>query len=237
MYKDTPAELPIAKDFISCEPSFQRARTSEQIKIRKAEIINACFRLYNEGGFDAVNFKAISEMTSFTRQSIYNYYKTREEALLDMLLYENDLWLSDIESTFAAHETLTRDEYAHIISECFLRHGMMLELTSLLINVLENSSRPEKIDGFSKAGTKSYQAILSSVRRFFPEINYDSCCFFTSSVIALALGVYPVMQMYKNQILPSHEKGIADPNFIKLSPSTFDDMFYLSVLCLLSGLR
>lgn len=237
MNKELSDELPHAINAKNPVPDFQRARTSEQIKIRKGEIINACFKLYNEGGFEAVNFKAISEMTSFTRQSIYNYYKTREEVLLDMLLLENESWIGDLEKTINSRESMTQEEYARFISGLFLEHGMMLELTSLLINLLENSSRPERMAGFSQAGTRSYQTILTSVRKFFPELEYESCCFFTSSVIALSLGVYPVTQMYKKQILPSQENGFSDPNFIKLSSSSFDEMFYLSVLCLLTGLK
>lgn len=217
--------------------SFQRARTDEQIQIRKAEILCACFELYKKGGFEAVNFKAISEMTSFTRQSIYNYYKTREEALLDMLLYEHRIWFEHIKTVTENTESMTKEEYARFISKSFMEHGLMLELTSLLINVLKNSSRPEKMTEFGKAGADSYNLLLSSVSKFIPELSFEAHCTFTSSVISLALGVYPVEQLYKNQILPASAHSLKIPDFIKLTPDLFDELFYLCVLCLISGLK
>lgn len=219
------------------EPNFQRARTSEQILIRKAEILSACFELYKNGGFEAVNFKAISEMTSFTRQSIYNYYKTREEALLDMLLYENRAWMDDVKKVIDSVESMTKEEYARFITKSFLDHGLMLELTSLLIAVLENSSRPEKMAEFGQAGTESYNLILSSVSKFIPELSYEACCTFATSVISLALGVNPVNQLYKNQILTSEAQILNLPGFLEPDPKVFDEMFYMCVLCLLSGMK
>ena len=62
---------------------FQRANTESQIEIRKNEIINACDVLYTTGDYESVTIQKIAEMTSIGRSSIYTYYKTKEEILLD----------------------------------------------------------------------------------------------------------------------------------------------------------
>lgn len=58
---------------------FERARTIEQIYERKKEILKACAKLYDESGIDGVHFKAVSEITSFVRSTIYTYYKTKDD--------------------------------------------------------------------------------------------------------------------------------------------------------------
>ena len=58
---------------------FKRARNDEQVANRQEEIINACYSLYLEGNYDDITFGKISEMTSISRPSIYNYYITRKK--------------------------------------------------------------------------------------------------------------------------------------------------------------
>lgn len=48
---------------------FVRARTQQQIEQRQADIIAACDTLFEQGGYDQVNIKAISEMTTIDYSS------------------------------------------------------------------------------------------------------------------------------------------------------------------------
>ena len=75
---------------------FLRARTKEQIDQRRFDIIQACETLFNEGGYDFVNLKAISEMTAISRSSIYTYYKTKDEIMLDILILKLNDWKNDL---------------------------------------------------------------------------------------------------------------------------------------------
>ncbi|WP_396953857.1 TetR family transcriptional regulator [Niallia sp. MER 6] len=47
----------------------------------------ACDQLYSLHGYEGVNLKAISKLTTFTRTLIYKYYNSKEEIMLDLLVY------------------------------------------------------------------------------------------------------------------------------------------------------
>ena len=75
---------------------FVRARTDEQMQIRQLDIMRACATIFEQGGYDAVNIKAISNSTSITRSSFYTYYKTKDEVLLDLLRTELLIWKEEM---------------------------------------------------------------------------------------------------------------------------------------------
>ena len=56
------------------------------LKNGKKEIIDACETIYKAKGFYGVTIKEISTRTSFTRPSIYNYFETKDEILLALLV-------------------------------------------------------------------------------------------------------------------------------------------------------
>jgi AcrR family transcriptional regulator len=53
--------------------------TPELIATRREEIINACQRLYQSMSFKEITLKEIGAETSFSRPTIYNYFRTKEE--------------------------------------------------------------------------------------------------------------------------------------------------------------
>lgn len=65
---------------------------------RRDEIIEACSRIYQVKGFNEVTIKAIAELTSFSRPSIYNYFETKEEIFLDLLTRECERWADKLEA-------------------------------------------------------------------------------------------------------------------------------------------
>lgn len=72
-------------------------RGSEELtNARKAEIINACAKLYDTKNFKEITLKEIGEKTSFTRTSIYNYFQTKEEIFLALLQQEYEKWIDDL---------------------------------------------------------------------------------------------------------------------------------------------
>ena len=55
---------------------------------RREEIIDACEGLYRELPFKDITIGMIAGRTTFTRASIYNYFKTKEEIFLALLQRE-----------------------------------------------------------------------------------------------------------------------------------------------------
>lgn len=221
---------------------FQRARTKEQIELRKEAIINATERLYQQGGLNSLNFKAISEMTSISRQSIYNYYKTREEILLDVLMRDQKAWEQDMYTAMTEFPTLSKQEYAMMMTSIFSDHGMMLELTSMLFNMIELNVSLEKLTEFRKSSIDVYHILMVSIMKYFPTAGKDVHASFVSTIFAFAVGLYPM-----NHMSDKHRTAerLADAFYVypdgenineKKRSVMFETQFYAGLMLMLSSM-
>ncbi|MFQ9984923.1 MAG: TetR/AcrR family transcriptional regulator [Lachnospiraceae bacterium] len=59
--------------------------SEELTEARTQEIISACEELYKTMNFKDITLKEIGSVTSFTRTSIYNYFRTKEVIFLALL--------------------------------------------------------------------------------------------------------------------------------------------------------
>ena len=64
---------------------------------RREEILDACAQLYEQKPFREITLGEIGEKTSFTRTSIYNYFRTKEEIFLALLEREYRIWIAGLE--------------------------------------------------------------------------------------------------------------------------------------------
>lgn len=64
---------------------------------RKEEIIDACAKLYETMPFKNITLGEIGAQTTFTRTSIYNYFRTKEEIFLALLEREYKAWIADMD--------------------------------------------------------------------------------------------------------------------------------------------
>lgn len=177
---------------------FIRARTPEQISSRQEEIINACDTLFSQSGYEGVTFKAISEMTSFTRPSIYNYYKTKDEILLDLLARELLRWQARMLEEINTTAKMTKEQYSTFLTKTLLSHDKMLKLLSILYSVLEINSSVEKLADFKKV-SHILDTIAASLDKFFPEASTENKAIFVAAFSVYILGLYPISHLSQKQ--------------------------------------
>ncbi len=210
----------------SSELTFHRARTPEQVATRKKEILDACAVLYRQGGYGAVNFKAVSEMTSITRQAIYGYFKTKEEALLELLLIEELKWEKAVIDVMNSYATVTVEEYAMLLTSLFNDHGMMISLLGQLFNVIEVNCSLEKLTEFRRNSVDFYHLLFASVSRYFPDAPKKNRINFVSTVFAFVVGFYPMNHMSEKQVLAEE---LANATYVY--PERFDRSTAFQLQC------
>ena len=149
---------------------FHRARTQKQIAERKNEIIYACKKIYINEGYEGVNLKKISEMTSFTRPAIYSYYKTKEEIFLDILKEEFSLWKKDLIYRYSEISEHTREEFCIVLSDSLCDRTILLELLAVHLNIIENNSRLEQLVEFKKTVYNFFDVFLIYINGLYPHI-------------------------------------------------------------------
>ena len=141
---------------------FKRARNDEQIANRQEEIINACYSLYSQGNYDDITFGKISEMTSISRPSIYNYYITREEILLDVLEKEYFKWHENFKNSFDENSRLNKKDLCDLLVNSFNGFDIFLRLLSIKYSIIEKNCSFEKLTQF-KMNTQTILKSLETV--------------------------------------------------------------------------
>ena len=101
--------------------------TEQQIAKTKEGIVSAARELYDQIGYEAINLLRLSKKTSLSRPSIYNYYHSKEDIFLDILLDEYASFGSDL------HDKLTKEKYDSValgdtIAAVCLSHENLLKI-------------------------------------------------------------------------------------------------------------
>ena len=118
--------------------------SQELTNARKAEIVDACAQLYGTLPFKDITLGAIGAKTSFTRTSIYNYFRTKEEIFLALLQREYAAWTEDLIS-LANSPALSAEDFASRFAGILARRGCMLKLLSMNLYDIEAGSRLENL--------------------------------------------------------------------------------------------
>lgn len=133
------------------------------------EILNACAALYQEKNFNEITLKDISAMTSISRPSIYNYFRTKEEIFLALLTREYRLWAEDIAAVTEGHNRLGVEEVANQLTRTLERREVLLKITSMNLYEIEDGSRIERLQAFKCAFHELLERLHTCVEKFLPE--------------------------------------------------------------------
>lgn len=210
--------------------SFQRARTEEQIAGRQEEIINACDAIYQSKGFESVNFKVISEMTSIARPSIYNYYQTKEEIFLDLLKREYLSWCNTLKSKFDFTDTMTKEEYCLFLTATLQSREKLLNLLSIHYTSIEKNCSLGKLEEFKQDIQPVFQIFREGLDKFFLDASDENKSYFQFLFFSLLNGLYPMTHLTEKQT-KAMKKAVPDYTAPK-----FEEMFYKGILLLASDL-
>lgn len=178
---------------------FSRARTKEQMKYRKMDIITACENLWEQEGFDGVNLKGISESTSISRSTIYNYYKTKEEIFLDILKEEIELWKEQLIKFKEEKKQMDIEQFSLKITETLLERDKLLKLYSILFTCIEPNCSLEKIVEFKLVAGDIESTLVEVMLKFFPQLSAMKAQIISGEIFCYVLGLYPMSHLNEKQ--------------------------------------
>ena len=158
---------------------------------RKDEIINACEELYQTKSFKEITLKDISEKTTFSRPSIYNYFQTKEEIFLALFKREYERWLKDLEDIYIKNDKLEKAEFAKQIALSIEKREQLLKLLSMNLYDMEANSRMEQLVDFKKSYGESLKLIKKCLNKFFKNMKEEEKEKFIFSFFPLMYGIYP----------------------------------------------
>ena len=144
-------------------------RGSEELtNARKEEIVNACAVLYETMSFKDITLRDIGDKTSFTRTSIYNYFRTKEEIFLALLKQEHDAWITDMKEMIRQNTVMGAEAFAEALARILEKRSCMLKLMSMNIYDMEVNSRMENLVDFKKSYAEAFDTLEECLKKIFP---------------------------------------------------------------------
>ncbi|HBE98534.1 MAG TPA: hypothetical protein DDW18_00550 [Firmicutes bacterium] len=176
------------------------------LEIRK-DIMKAAEHLYKKNGYEYVNLLRISGLTHLSRPSIYNYYHSKEEIFLDILLREYNSLGSDIKKTIGKKK-IGQEEIANQLSEVVLKHLYLLKLISSYENAIEENSSLERLKEYRQEWEKGYyNDFIEALNVQFPETNEQEKDYFINLFTTALYGIYPMICPSEERIASMKERG------------------------------
>ena len=148
---------------------FKRARNDKQISNRQNEIIDVCYSLFLNGKYDDITFGKISEMTSISRPSIYNYYLTREEILLDVLEREYLKWYENIKTSNAENTRVSKNDLCDLLANSFKGFDVFLKLICIQHSIIEKNCSFEKLTKFRMSTQQIFNSLDNIISKTLPK--------------------------------------------------------------------
>ena len=176
--------------------------------LRKDEIIHACKGLYDKYQFKDITIKLISEQTTFSRPSIYNYFETKEEIFLALFQREYEEWKDAIDKIREENAPLTKDKFASLLAHTIEDRKRLLKLLSMNMYDLEENSRIERLTEFKKAYGDAIHAVKLCLNKFFKEMTEEDTIKFIYSFFPFMFGIYPYAVVTEKQQEAMKEAGI-----------------------------
>ena len=158
--------------------------------IRKDEIINACEKLYDKMSFKKISIKLISEKTTFSRPSIYNYFNTKEEIFLALVTKEYYRWIEDLNKIYNK-EKLSKEEFADELAHSLEKRINLLKLISVNMYEMEENSKIECVTEFKVAYGKTIDIVKNCLIKFFKDMDDKEVEKFIYTFFPFMIGIYP----------------------------------------------
>ncbi len=181
--------------------------SKERVQTIKSDMIKAAEKLYKAHGYEYVNLLNISKLTHLSRPAIYNYYHSKEEIFLDILLREYNDFGAALKKKLTTKK-LSKDEIATQIAEIILKHLYLLEFISSYENNIEENSTIEHMKVYRDEWDAGfYKSFMEALTFQFPEASQTEKDNFVDLFIASLYGIYPIICPSEERVAAMKERG------------------------------
>ena len=203
----------------------------ELTQSRKNEIVAACRKLFQTMSYKEITIKEIAEETSFTRPSIYNYFKTKKKIFLALFQKEYESFADELRELCQGKEKLSLDELASELAQAMEKRAMLLKLLSMNLYDMEENSRLERLVDFKIAYSDFIREVDRCLRQFCPAFDEQRRKDFLYSFLPFMFGLYPYTAATDKQIAAMEKAGM------DFSPASTYELAYSGIRTLLRGIQ
>lgn len=198
---------------------------------RREEIVKACRTLYKKMNFKEITIKEISEFTSFSRPSIYNYFATKESIFLEIFREEYSYWCDDMDSILSSNEKLGVDGFSKKIALTLENRPTLLKLLSMNLYDLEENCTLEDLTLFKQEYKRALDTFEKLLATYFPQMSKSDKNKFIYTFFPFMFGLYPYANATQKQKEAMTAAGIKYPT------KSVYDFVYQALVTLLNNWR
>ena len=208
------------------EQVFLRANSDAQKKIRVQQILNQAIALYDEGGYDKINFARIARSLNFTRNNLYNYFHSKEEIFLEVIQRGTEDLLQDFRDALSSITPGSEKEFIQAWVRVISRHSRLIELYSLMnVDILPYISH-DSHSLFQSRQDQMYFQIAKLVKHAIPALSDETAVRFCLYEIHYAMALMPISRRF-------HQSGVRSD----IDPGDFSIVYGQFLETLLEGLK
>lgn len=178
---------------------------------RRSEIVRACRELYQTMSFKDITIKKISEYTSFSRPSIYNYFATKESIFLEIFRAEYALWCDDMDAIIKQHKKLNVPEFSSKLAQTLENRPVLLKLLSMNLYDLEENCSLDDLTVFKQEYRRALDTVERLLTTYFPQMDKSARDRFIYIFFPFMFGLYPYANITQKQKQAMIAAGIKFP--------------------------
>ncbi len=182
---------------------FKRARTDDQIEVRRAEILKAAADLVMEVGFDDVSLNAIARKAGIAKSALYRYFDGKEEIFFQLMIDDYTAWFDDIEARFKKlSDSASNEQVAHEMSESLRGRERLCHFISVKAVILEKNMSAETIARFSEVILAHAVPLVQVIIAPLPPLKPADGVFLMKATHAAIAGMWPASQLKHTADVP-----------------------------------
>jgi AcrR family transcriptional regulator len=158
--------------------------------------------------FKEITLKEIGNAVPFSRPTIYNYFRTREEIFLALYEREYVRWNEELTAILEGYERLSPAELADRIAVSLTKREQLLKLLSMNNYEMEANSRPERLKSFKTAYGRSMQLMGMLLRKYCTWMSEPEIQTFIYIFYPFMFGIYPYTAVTEKQRTAMGEAGV-----------------------------
>ena len=185
--------------------------TNNHGDMRRSEIVHACRELYQTMSFKDITIKEISEYTSFSRPSIYNYFATKESIFLEIFRAEYALWCDDMDAIIKQHKKLNVPEFSSKLAQTLENRPVLLKLLSMNLYDLEENCSLDDLTVFKQEYRRALDTVECLLTTYFPQMDQSARDRFIYIFFPFMFGLYPYANVTQKQKQAMIAAGIKFP--------------------------
>jgi AcrR family transcriptional regulator len=172
--------------------SWQRARSKEQKKERKEEILNAASELLQRDGLDNVSLNGIARHAGVSKANIYRYFESREDIYLHLAQKAFEKWTADVEHRLAPLAGSDDEEaVARALVASLETNPTFSSLMAVMAGVLERNVTVEAVVAFKTAGLDLLLRLNNALQVAIPSLSPEQARQFMTIFHILVTGIWP----------------------------------------------